>query len=224
MIFSILSIFLILYAIQNFNRSFLLYMLLKVVWYPQAKLFDISGLPAIPISLIMSFFYVVYYVIKKSKNKFSFFPLSIPLIMLALSRFASCFSSLAGFEDEFSRFIGYGFTSCLEVWLIWNIVNSEKDFDFLLKGLTFIFLFAGVYGLIVFATHTNVIFDYKSSLVENGIDAYNAGDIRGYRLTSIFEHPLGAGMNFAIFIITILVAKLKFGFREQYSVNSYVID
>lgn len=222
MIFSILSIFLILYAIQNFNRSFLLYMLLEVVWYPQAKLFDISGLPAIPISLIMSFFYVVYYVIKKSKNKFSFFPLSIPLIMLALSRFASCFSSLAGFEDEFSRFIGYGFTSCLEVWLIWIIVNSEKDFDFLLKGLTFIFLFAGVYGLIVYATHTNVIFDYKSSLVENGIDAYNAGDIRGYRLTSIFEHPLGAGMNFAIFIITILVAKLKFGFREVSSIIIYV--
>lgn len=222
MIFSILSFFLILYAIQNFNRSFLLYMLLEVVWYPQAKLLDISGLPAIPISLVMSFFYVVYYVIKKRKNIFSNFPLSIPLIMLALSRLASCFTSLAGFEDEFSRFIGYSFTSCLEVWLIWNIVNSEKDFNFLLKGLTIVFLFAGVYGLIVFATHTNVIFDYKSSLVENGIDAYNAGDIRGYRLTSIFEHPLGAGMNFAIFIITILVAKLKYGFRGVSSIIIYV--
>lgn len=224
MIFSILGVFLMLYALRNFKRSFLLYMLLEIIWYPQAKLLAVNGLPSIPISLVMSIFYFVYYIIykrNKIRNKLRY-PLSFPLLLLALSRFASCFSSLAGFGDEFSRFVGYSFSSCLEVWLIWNIVNSEKDFDFLLKGLTLVFLFAGAYGILVFTTHTNFIFDYKSSLVAKGIDAYYEGDIRGYRLTSIFEHPLGAGMNFAIFIITILVAKLKFGFREVSSIIIYV--
>ena len=59
MIFSILGVFLMLYALRNFKRSFLLYMLLEIIWYPQAKLLAVNGLPSIPISLVMSIFYFV---------------------------------------------------------------------------------------------------------------------------------------------------------------------
>lgn len=224
MIFSFLGILLIIYSRISFKKSFLLYMLLEIVWFPQAKLVDLAGLPSIPISLVMSSFFAISYYFKQNKIKVNslLFPLLVPLSLLVVSRFASCFSSLAGFGDEFSRSIGYLFTNFIEIWLMWKIIWEEKDFDFILKGMVLIFLFAGVYGIIVFSTQSNPIFDYKSSLIEDGIDAYNAGDIRGYRLTSIFEHPLGAGMNFALYVLCILVAKFKYKFNKVSSSVIYV--
>jgi O-antigen ligase len=134
------------------------------------------------------------------------FPYLLPIFLYAVSRLVTCYTTIVGFGDEFARFIGYLFSSCIEIWLIWKIVETRDDFSFLLKGLTVIFLFAGIYGIITYPTNSNIIFDYKSALIHDGIEAYNGVDMRGYRLTSIFEHPLGAGMNFGLYIILMLIA------------------
>ena len=211
MIFSVIGILLLAYSYHHFKRGFLYYMLFEVVFFPNAKIFTLAGVPSVPISLVMSFgFFLLYHFRYKNKSSALIcnlkFPFIVPIFLYAVSRFVTCFSSLGGFADEFPRFIGFLFSSCLEIWLIWKVIETKKDFMFLLNGLTIIFAFAGIYGVISYFLQSNVVFEYKSSLIDNGLVAYLGADDRGYRLTSIFEHSLGAGMNHGMYIILISIA------------------
>lgn len=212
MIFTIIGLIILLYSILHFKKGFLYYILFEIVYFPNAKIIEMSGIPSIPISLFMSLSFTLLYFIKyyNRKNVSNLcrveFPYLLPIFLYAVSRLVTCYTTIVGFGDEFARFIGYLFSSCIEIWLIWKIVETRDDFSFLLKGLTVIFLFAGIYGIITYPTNSNIIFDYKSALIHDGIEAYNGVDMRGYRLTSIFEHPLGAGMNFGLYIILMLIA------------------
>ena len=163
-----------------------------------------SGLPSITAYLIGSMAFVNIYLVKKKKIYLkSTCPYFTPLLLLSISRFLTCTTSVTGFSDEFSRAIGYLFYSVLQVLLIWKVLNKEEDFYFIFKGYIVIFFISGIYGIVEYITRQNPFFQYKSLLTPEGLTAYRVDAFRGYRLMSIFEHPIGAGINFSLFLILI---------------------
>lgn len=214
MVFTIIGIFLLLYSLKNYKKGFLYYMLFEVLYFPNAKIVDVSGVPSIPLSLFMSLGFALIYYIKYGKCiKRKKFPLSLPFYFVTFSRFISCFTAIAGFEDEFPRFIGYLFSSIIEVWIMWQVIETRYDFDFVIKGFVILFFFVGLYSIGEYFMQFNFIFEYKASLIPDGITTYNAGDIRGYRVTSFFEHPIGTGMNCGLYVITILLSLIVYHTR-----------
>ena len=163
MIFSITLLLLVVYAFFNYKRAFLLYLLLDVIWFPNAKIINMSGLPSITVYLIGSMAFVNIYLVKKKKIHLkSTCPYFTPLLLLSISRFLTCTTSVTGFSDEFSRAIGYLFYSVLQVLLIWKALNKEEDFYFIFKGYIVIFFISGIYGIVEYITRLNPIFQYKS--------------------------------------------------------------
>ena len=55
---------------------------------------------------------------------------------------------------------------------------------------------------------------YKSLLNHNGIELYSPNHSRGYRITALFEHPIGCGMTMGMFIILIFLLIFEFVFRN----------
>jgi len=222
MVFTLAAILLItLSIIGNFKKAYLLYMLLEIFWFPNAKVVAINGLPSVPIYLLTSFsFFLIFFAKEWYKRSTPSFPLLVPFVFTTISRFLTCFTSISGFADELSRTIGYVFFSVLEVWLIWNVIESEKDFSFLYKGFAIIFGFASFYAVIEHIIQRNPIALMKSEMTPDGLSFYGYDPYRGYKLMSIFEHPIGAGINFGIFFI--MTALVVFVYKKRYQRNAWM--
>ena len=206
MIFSVVGILILIYSCFNFKKGFLTYLLFQIVWFSNGKIISMDGVPSIPIYLVMALSFVAIYILKGGfRAKLIMFPFMIPLFVLSVSRILTCFTSLEGFSSEFARAIGFIFGSFIEVVLIWRIVEKEEDFAYLVKGYCIIFAFASIYGLIEYAIKVNPIVEYKSMLTPEGIATYRTDIFRGYRVMSIFEHPIGAGMTFGLFAVFIFL-------------------
>jgi hypothetical protein len=155
----------------------------------------------VPIYLIGDLAYACTYFLKfgirKSKSDKTYL---FPVSLICLSHFLSSFTSLEGASNEFFRAFGYCFNSLFLIFLIQKNVTTKKDIVFLLKGFTLAFCFASIYGIVEYFQESNPLLSYKSSLTPEGLDVYEIDPYRGYRISSIFEHPIGAGMNFSLFI------------------------
>lgn len=221
MIFSVIGVLILIYSCFNFKKGFLVYLLFQIIWFSNGKIISMAGVPSIPIYLVMALSFAAIYILKGGfRAKLVEFPFMIPLLVLSISRILTCFTSLEGFASEFTRAIGFIFGSFIEVILIWRIVEKAKDFDFLMKGYCFIFTFASVYGLIEYMIKTNPIVEYKSMLTPEGITTYQTDIFRGYRVMSLFEHPIGAGMTFGLFAV---FAFLYWTNKKQKQSNFYII-
>ena len=214
MVFTIIATLIILYSLINFRKGFFLYLLFQMFWFPQGKIISVEGLPSIPIYLYTSLAFAIIYLYKfgNKKRKAIRFPFFIPLLFMTLSRFLSCFSAVSGFSDQFARSIGFLFHDFIEVWIMWQIIETESDFKYIFKWLRFICLLACIYGMFEYLQQYNPLTAYKSTLTEQGINVYVVNRFRGYRLTSFFEHPIGAGMTlglFAVFLIWQVVASTE---------------
>lgn len=220
MVFSVIGVTILIYSCINLKKGFLVYLLYQIIWFSNGKIISMAGVPSVPIYLVMSLGFTAIYISKGGfRAKLVEFPFMIPFLILSVSRVLTCFTSLEGFSSEFARAIGFIFGSFIEVVLTWRIVEEEKDFDFLIKGYCLIFTFASVYGLVEYVIKTNPIVEYKSMLTPEGISTYQADIFRGYRVMSIFEHPIGAGMTFGLFAV---FAFLYWTSRKKKTNNIYI--
>ena len=95
----------------------------------------------------------------------------------------------------------------------------KKDFLFLIKGISIVFLIAGVFGIYEFFIQANPYNDYIISIAGDNPDKilswiYDTDNSdRGYRVRSIFVHPIGGGMNFGLFFLVVFY--LYVFFRKQ---------
>lgn len=213
MILNAIGIMIILYSLLNYKKGFLLYLVYQIFWFYGATLFSIGG-KTITASMGMTLVFFVMYFLNSYRypKPHTRLPYAIPLIAITISLIITCFVAFAGLNQELTRAISNIIQDVLIVWLIWNLVETKKDFEFLFKGFTLVILLACLYGTFEYASHMNPIFDLKNSISTNHISSYTeftgtAAD-RGYRLTSFFEHPIGAGMSlglYASFVLTIVV-------------------
>lgn len=239
MIFSIIAILIMIYSLIDIKRGFLLFLLYQLIWFPDAQLFKIQGLASINLNLIVSVFFIFLYIIKRyasselygigtawkklQAKKKKLFPFKNPMFAIGMSLIITCFTSVSGFEHEFVRAVGLIFINLITIYLIWQLVETKKDFDFLFKGITIIIFMACLYEMIEYVTRNNPLLIYKFSLAGNQLTSYQIG-ARGYRAYSIFEHPIAAAMIFSLYIIfvmtCIIVYKEKLPFKTLAIITS----
>lgn len=132
---------------------------------------------------------------------------------------------MEGFGDEFSRFVGYILYNVIDIWLMWKLITTYDQYKFILKGLIIIFCVSGIYGGIESLLEVNPILEYKSELIPEGLSKYGIDDFRGYRATSIFEHPIAMGMNFSLFVILVInhILHDKLSIANKFSVYLLIL-
>lgn len=127
------------------------------------------------------------------------FPFSIPFWLIGISYFFSCFTAISGFMPELNRALMRIFSTYIFIFILWYVVDSRKDLKFIFNGVTLTMFFAAIYGIIEYFFGANILLSYKVTLSDYTLNLYDSSGLRGYRLTSFFEHPLGAGMMFGLY-------------------------
>lgn len=205
MIFTITSLLLLLYGCINFKKGLMLFAIYQIFWY-STRIVNISGL-SLNTNVLLTFGYSTLYIIHKQKYNVAKaeFPYKIPFLCIMFSYILTCFFALSGFGTEFARALMRILRDYIFVWILWDTIEDKKDFKFLFKGITIVIFIGCMYGLVEYITGKNPLLDYKVILSSNTINLYNMTGLRGYRLTSFFEHPLGAGMTLGLYAIFVLV-------------------
>lgn len=226
MIFYIIAILIMAYAFVNFQKAFLLFLLFKTILVTNITFLAVPGLPLLTVDTFMTLFFLCLFWVKRRKylnTSSDKFPFKLPFVALFISWGISTIFAIAGFKTAFSQFVG-NLSQLLLVWLIWILVKEEKDIRFLIKGFTCLFAFYALYLLWEYSSQSNPLVEYESTLIsdERVIDwEYSDLDARGYRARSVFEHPIGAGVNFAMvgsFLLTLFIA-----FKQKYIKTAYII-
>ena len=88
--------------------------------------------------------------------------------------------------------------------MIWEIYEDKADYKRLYKYITIVMLISCVYAFIEFFIKRNPLALYEATLNKDEsriILGLYTNEQRGYRVQSIFEHAIGAGINWAIYAI-----------------------
>ena len=231
MILITVGLLILIYCFCNFRKGTYLFIFYQVFWCPGMTLLKM-GESTVTMGLAMSTGYLIIYVLKFGINKQHYlqkeqFPFKRPFLLLSFSYLLSCFFAVGSFTGEITRAVSIIFQELLVIWALWYVVTTEKDLKRLTKGMTILFALAGVYGLIEYALKYNAIVLAKSKYVEEGIKLYSdtvEATMRGYRVLSFFEHPIGAGMTMALFAIFILTMRVSFNRKmsDPYRLIAYV--
>lgn len=200
MLFLIISFILLAYSCLNYRKGFRLFIAYQIIWYP-------VKVGPLPLTIVMAAGLTFLYFVnngrkERAKTKC---PYLIAFLAIFVSLFITPFTAMAGFGTEFSRSITIICRSYVIAILAWESIESEKEFRDLFKLIAIVMLISGLYGLIEYVTKSNFILQYKALLSDGDIHFYELTK-RGYRLTSLFEHPIGAGMTFGLYAAFVLVA------------------
>lgn len=205
MIFTIISIAILLYGCVNFKKGLMIFAIYQIFWYT-TQIANISGLSLNTTILLTVGFSFLYLINKKKYNGAKVkFPFRVPFLLIIFSYILTCVFALSGFGTEFSRALSRIMREYIFVWILWDTIETESDFRYIFKGITIVMLFGCLYGLFEYAIHYNPILEYKVVLSSGNINLYDISGLRGYRLTSFFEHPLGAGMTFGLYAIFVFI-------------------
>lgn len=218
MVFFIVGLLIIIYGLYDYKRAFLFYLIFKIFLVTNISIVSLPGIPMLSLDLFMVIcFYLLFSFKKNLIKENSPFPFKKAFIFLAVSWFISSIFAYVGFNNAITQFIREVFTNLILVWLIWKNLTSKEDVYFLVKGFTIAFFITCIYGFYEHSILDNPLANYEMTLVKDQSRAlnfmYDAEYGRGYRVKSVFEHPIGAGANWALFIIffyvLFLVYKIK---------------
>lgn len=206
MIFYLFAISIVLYSLKHYKQGLIFYLILKLFLVTNITVLSIPGIPLLTLEDAMNIIFItLYFVLKRDKlNKGIECPFQVPFILLAISYCLSALFSVAGFFTEIPTLFRNLLDSILLIIIICKELNDRKDFDTLFKGITIIMLFSCIYAFIEYSLNFNPIQAYEETL--NGDPTKYVTFIyetvtRGYRCSSIFEHSIGAGINWAIYAI-----------------------
>lgn len=214
MIFTIVGIFIIIFGFNNFKKGFLCFLIFKLFLTTNIALISMPGVPILSLDMFIILYFTFLYLCRERRHHCNVyeFPYKVPLIFVLLSYSFSTLFAYVGFTHALSR---YMLTVCQEfvvVWLIWHIVGKD-DFSFLTKGFAYSFLFISIYGVLEHFLQSNPLMTYEISLLGDADKAvgegYGTDGARGYRVQSVFEHPIGGGLNWGVFITWMLIILVK---------------
>jgi hypothetical protein len=117
------------------------------------------------------------------------------------------------------------FDNVLIIWVAWEILQTEKDFEYLFKLITVVIFISCIYGLFEFIIAKNPLQLYEATLngdVSKVINFAYSTSGRGYRINSIFEHAIGAGINWSIYLGFVLYSVINVKRKLPYNALSIV--
>ena len=206
MIFILIGIIIILYAIKDYKKALIIFLAYKLFLVTNITIISIPGIPILSLEDFMNIFFVCLYftkikLLKKSKLTI---PYQVPFVLMFISITLSMIFSVAKITSEFSSWIKYILNNFLIIDIIWNCIESKEDFKAIYKLITFVMLFSCIYAIYEYTIQKNPLTLYEQTLNHDTSKVisfmYNTSDIRGYRVNSIFEHAIGAGINWGCYV------------------------
>lgn len=107
---------------------------------------------------------------------------------------------------------------------MWKLIDVRKDLPFIIKWFSVAFLFISLYGCYEYKLQANPLVEYEATLIKEEdravVFTYDAERGRGYRVQSVFEHAIGAGINWSMFLVFILslVVVYRYKLKNKYFV------
>ena len=205
MVFYIIGLLLIIYSFIDFKKSFFLYIAFKFFLNSNITVISIPGIPQLSLDLCLMILFFFKFLLKKKHNKAkTSFPLITPFLVLIISSFFSSLFSIAGFVAELSNFLKIFFLDYLAIIMMWETIENDQDFNFLFNIISVVMLASCIYAIVEFVLQYNPLSLYEMTLngdenkIINSIYEING---RGYRVNSIFEHAIGAGVTWGIYVV-----------------------
>ena len=213
----ILGILIGCYSFINFKKAFIWFMAYQIFVPFGLQLFSIGG-TSLSIGLSLSFLFLILFFTKKIQKKSGkdSFPLKIAFIVIILARLLTYFTALGTFAEEFNRSLSFMLQSISNIYISWYVFNSKKEFRYFFKIVTITMFIACVFGYFEYSSSYNAYTNYLQDYLKEGISFYSTESVRGYRVTSFFEHPIGAGMNFGLYFVTSLYLYVNKGRQMPY--------
>lgn len=205
MIFLVIGLFIILIGIKKLKKGFCLFLFYKVFLVTNITIISIPGVPLLTLDLFMTIVFLLLFFLKRQKMQLEKvpFPYAKPFKWIAISYFLSTLFAYVGFLGALSQYVGQMITEFVFAWLMWKIID-RKDIEYIVKGVTMMFFLSCLYAFYEKVTQTNPIQKYELTLVADAsraIDFLVTDDVnRGYRVQSFFEHAIGAGVNWGMFV------------------------
>lgn len=198
MILIIIGLLIIIYSFFDFKKAYYAFIAYSIFWAPQALCFSFGSRDVI-INMVTSFGLLISFIFsyKKLNVTKKIMPFTISFVLIVISMFLTCFFAKAGFCSELTRFVSKVLQTYTTIYISWYIFETKEDFIKLIKIIIIIFFIASIYGLIEFIVQKNIYVDYKRAISTDMLSSYNM-TTRGYRIVSVFDHPIGAGLNFAL--------------------------
>lgn len=219
MIFYVIGVLILLLSIKYYRKAFLLFLVYRLILTTNIAVLSSPGLPLLTLDMFLTMWFAGLYLIKRpryNKGKMKL-PLLFPMNACIVAWLASSLFSTAGIRAEISSLVGNILQDYILLIMIWEIVERKQELDSLVKGFTLMFLACCVYGLIEYGIKRNPLLQYELTLIHDASKAVNydysltlAATARGYRIRSAFEHPIGAGINFALYALFIGIAVVRY--------------
>lgn len=207
--FQIIGLTIILYSLKDYTKAFLFFLVYQLFLGSNITIVQLSGIPLLQLETFMMFWFILLYWTRRKKinTDISKFPLRFPMILLTLSYTISLVFSIAGIIVAAPQYATQLCQQAILPFLIWKVVYKHQHYRLLYKTFTICFFFICAYAIVEWIIGENPLQEYEQSLitdksrVTNGI--YGDNDFRGLRVQSVFEHPIGGGVNFALYAILI---------------------
>ena len=217
MIFYLLAVLLIVYSFVDFKKSFILFLGFKMFLNTNITLISIPGIPILTLDLAITLFYVlnIFFHHGKYQHAKKAFPFRIAFFLLFICWTISSLFAIAGFTSESSVLLKNVVNKILFIWMLWQMIETKEDFVAAFKIITVVFFASTIYGFYELSTSSNPLFEFEKTLnhdTEKVINWSYAESGRGYRINSLFEHAIGAGMNwglYAAFTLGLLIKKSR---------------
>lgn len=227
MIFTIIGVTLIIYSFKNFKKAFLWLLVFKLFLVTNITVVAIPGIPLLKWDmLLIAIFFIQYWKNRKTlqiENKP--FPYEKPFKFLILSWFLSTIFAYIGFVGAVSQFIGTVFEELVIVWLIWKLIDVKKDLPFIIKWFSIAFFCISLYGFYEHLIQANPLVEYEATIIGDEeravVFTYDADIGRGYRVQSVFEHAIGAGINWSLYLI--FVFSLWINSRYKFNNSVFIL-
>lgn len=220
MLFTIIGIILIIYSFKNFKKAFLWLLVFKLFLVTNITVVAIPGIPLLKWNMfLVAIFFLQYWRKKNALRTDSIpFPYEKPFKFLIVSWFLSTIFAYVGFAGAVSQFIGTVFENLVIVWLMWKLIDVQKDLSFIIKWFSIAFVLISLYGFYEHQIQANPIVEYEASLIDDEeravVFTYDEGSYRGYRCQSVFEHAIGAGINWALYLV--FIVSLWINYRHNF--------
>jgi O-Antigen ligase. len=218
MIFIIIGLAILLYGFSNVKKAFLIFLIFKMFLVTNITMVSIPGVPLLTLDLFMTicFSLLIYFRRRKIKLDRTAFPYWKPFKWLMISWFFSTVFAYVGFGTAVSAFVKDLFLLIVTPYLMWLMITDKKDILFLLKWIAIVMIPICIYGIYEYTIQSNPLAEYETTLISDKSKAinfsYGTDDFRGYRVQSVFEHAIGAGINWGMFIVLYFTLKIKLKF------------
>ncbi len=206
MVFALVGLCILVYSFVDFKKSFILYLTYKLFLVTNITLISLPGIPLLTVEMFLTLMYILLFVSKHNKYQFAHtkFLFRAPFLLLVISWTLSALFALAGFKAEITFLIKTISEEVLLIWMMWETLETKEDYARLYKSITIVVFISCVYGLVEYIIQSNPLVMYEATLIQDESKMFlgqYSTEGRGYRIQSIFEHPIGAGINWSIYSV-----------------------